>query len=154
MQNISLKGLSLMFLAVVATTACSIEAPDAFTTEDKEQESVVLAESSRNRSTSDFGGMANLEPIDRSGIRARIEFEDDGTTLTVTGTATGLDPAESYVTLIYDNGSHRIDSGMPFSRVVEVDPTTNAVVWEYRDSPAYNFFSPYISGCQPRRLLR
>ncbi len=50
-------------------------------------------------------GKANLHQINRSGIKARIEFQDDGTTLTVTGTATGLDAGESYVTLIYDTGS-------------------------------------------------
>ena len=52
--------------------------------------------------------------------------------------------------LIYDNGSHRKHTGLPFSRVIEVDPSTNEIVWQYQDSPAYNFFSPYISGA--RRL--
>ena len=50
-------------------------------------------------------GEANLHAINRSGIKARIDFVDDGATLMAIGTATGLDPAESYVTLIYDNGS-------------------------------------------------
>ena len=50
-------------------------------------------------------GQANLQPIDRSGVRAKITFIDDGSMLMVLGTATGLDPAQSYVTLIYDNGS-------------------------------------------------
>ena len=31
-----------------------------------------------------------------------------------------------------------------------MDPNTNAIVWEYIDNPAYNFFSSYISGA--RRL--
>jgi outer membrane protein assembly factor BamB len=52
--------------------------------------------------------------------------------------------------LVYDNGSHSANHALPFSRVVEVDPKTNQVVWEYFDNPAYNFFSPYISGA--RRL--
>ncbi|MCI0789887.1 MAG: aryl sulfotransferase, partial [Chloroflexi bacterium] len=39
---------------------------------------------------------------------------------------------------------------LPFSRVVEIDPSSNQIVWEYADNPAYNFFSPYISGA--RRL--
>jgi hypothetical protein len=34
--------------------------------------------------------------------------------------------------------------------VIEVDPKSNRIVWEYFDNPAYNFFSPYISGA--RRL--
>ncbi len=52
--------------------------------------------------------------------------------------------------LIFDNGSHRRDDPLPSSRVIEIDPNTNQTVWEYRDSPAYNFFSAYISGA--RRL--
>ena len=52
--------------------------------------------------------------------------------------------------LIFDNGSHRRHDPLPSSRVIEIDPSTNEIVWEYRDSPAYNFFSPYISGA--RRL--
>ena len=41
-------------------------------------------------------GQARLTPMDRSGVHANIVFVDDGTTLVVSGTATGLDPAESY----------------------------------------------------------
>ena len=52
--------------------------------------------------------------------------------------------------LVYDNGSHSAHHALPFSRVVEVDPKTNQILWEYSDNPAYNFFSPYISGA--RRL--
>ncbi len=52
--------------------------------------------------------------------------------------------------LVYDNGSHSAHHALPFSRVVEVDPKTNRIIWEYADNPAYNFFSPYISGA--RRL--
>ena len=50
--------------------------------------------------------------------------------------------------LIYDNGSHRHESGLPFSRVIEVNPANNEIVWEYTDNPAYNFFSAYISGAR------
>ena len=52
--------------------------------------------------------------------------------------------------LVFDNGAHRRDNSLPFSRVIEVDPASNEIVWEYRDSPPYNFFSPFISGA--RRL--
>ncbi len=52
--------------------------------------------------------------------------------------------------LLFDNGAHRRDLPMPFSRVIEIDLKTNAIVWEYQDTPPYNFFSPYISGA--RRL--
>ena len=50
-------------------------------------------------------GRAELRPIDESGITAKIKFVDDGTTLMVTGKAKGLDPAESYLSNIYDIGS-------------------------------------------------
>ena len=52
--------------------------------------------------------------------------------------------------LVFDNGSHRKRSALPHSRVIEVDPTNNEMVWSYEDTPLYNFFSPYISGA--RRL--
>ena len=35
-----------------------------------------------------------------------------------------------------------------FSRVIEVDPRTSAIVWEYIDQSLFEFFSPYISGAQ------
>ena len=49
---------------------------------------------------------------------------------------------------IFDNGAHRRDHGAPFSRVIEVDPRTGAIVWEYRDQSLFDFFSPYIGGAQ------
>ena len=52
--------------------------------------------------------------------------------------------------LIFDNGSHRRDEPLPSSRVIEISQRTNLIAWEYFDSPAYDFFSPYISGA--RRL--
>ena len=53
--------------------------------------------------------------------------------------------------LIFDNGPHRRDHPAPYSRVIEVDPRTSEIVWEYRDQSLFDFFSPYISGAQ--RLL-
>ncbi len=50
--------------------------------------------------------------------------------------------------LIFDNGPHRRDHPVPYSRVIEVDPRTGAIVWEYRDQSLFDFFSPYISGAQ------
>lgn len=52
--------------------------------------------------------------------------------------------------LIFDNGERRKNDVRVFSRVIEVDPQTNQVVWEYADQPYYNFFSPRISSA--RRL--
>lgn len=45
---------------------------------------------------------------------------------------------------IFDNGMHR--HGVPGSRVIEVDPKTDEVVWEYLASPEIQFFSAHISG--------
>jgi hypothetical protein len=50
--------------------------------------------------------------------------------------------------LIFDNGTHRRDHPATFSRVIEVDPRTSAIVWQYTDQSLFEFFSPYISGAQ------
>lgn len=50
--------------------------------------------------------------------------------------------------LIFDNGAHRQDNPWPYSRVIEVDPGSSKIVWEYHDTVPFNFFSPYISGAQ------
>src|ERR1051326_2623871 len=47
---------------------------------------------------------------------------------------------------IFDNGMHRV--GTPFSRVVEVDPGTSTVIWEYTGEPPEQFFSAHISGAE------
>jgi len=52
--------------------------------------------------------------------------------------------------LVFDNGLHRncIDDSVPsYSRVVEVNPKTNEIVWDYSDRPV-NFYSYACSGCQ------
>jgi uncharacterized protein (UPF0248 family) len=50
--------------------------------------------------------------------------------------------------LIFDNGVHRLDDSMPYSRVIEVNPATNQIVWMYQDRPGWNFFSPRMGGAQ------
>jgi len=50
--------------------------------------------------------------------------------------------------LIFDNGPHRLDHPIPFSRVIEVDPKTKKIVWEYREQRESDFFSPRISNAQ------
>ena len=50
--------------------------------------------------------------------------------------------------LIFDNGPHRLDDSMPFSRAIEVDPSTREIVWKYQDRPAWNFFSPRMGNAQ------
>jgi hypothetical protein len=50
--------------------------------------------------------------------------------------------------LIFDNGVHRLDDSMPYSRIIEVNPATNEIVWKYQDQPAWNFFSPRMGNAQ------
>ena len=50
--------------------------------------------------------------------------------------------------LIFDNGPHRVDHTFPFSRVIEVNPSTNDIVWKYEEGIPSNFFSPRISNAQ------
>lgn len=50
--------------------------------------------------------------------------------------------------LVFDNGVHRTRVPLVFSRVLEVDPRTDRIVWTYRDTPLQSFYSPYISGAQ------
>ncbi len=53
-------------------------------------------------------GEADLDPLNESGIEGEIEFTDDGSTLTIDGEAEGMDPTappNTYISLIYDNGS-------------------------------------------------
>ncbi len=50
--------------------------------------------------------------------------------------------------LIFDNGPHRLDESFPFSRVVEVNPATNEIVWKYQEPRPFNFYSPRISNAQ------
>ena len=48
--------------------------------------------------------------------------------------------------LIFDNGSHR--RGASHSRIVEVDPETNQIHWQYLGSPAISFYSYNISSAE------
>jgi hypothetical protein len=50
--------------------------------------------------------------------------------------------------LLFDNGPHRLDHPMPFSRVIEVELATKQIVWKYQERRESNFFSPRISNAQ------
>jgi hypothetical protein len=45
--------------------------------------------------------------------------------------------------LVFDNGTHR-----GFSRVVEIDPPSGSIVWEYRGDPPESFFSKWRGSSQ------
>jgi len=48
--------------------------------------------------------------------------------------------------LVFDNGMHL--SPVPRSRVIEVNPGTNEIVWQYMSPRVTDFFAPVISGAQ------
>jgi len=53
--------------------------------------------------------------------------------------------------LVFDNGARPTALGRwrGHSRLVEVDPRTGAIVWQYRGDPPGSFFSPSRGGAQP-----
>ena len=50
--------------------------------------------------------------------------------------------------LIFDNGPHRLDHPLPFSRVIEVEMADKKIVWKYQEKTASDFFSSRISNAQ------
>lgn len=50
--------------------------------------------------------------------------------------------------LIFDNGTFRTGESVTYSRVIEVDRETSAVVWEYRDAPSEAFFTSFMGAVQ------
>jgi outer membrane protein assembly factor BamB len=50
--------------------------------------------------------------------------------------------------LVFDNGAHRAYTTVDYSRVIEVDPTTEEIVWEYKANPVFDFNSFICSGAQ------
>jgi hypothetical protein len=50
--------------------------------------------------------------------------------------------------LVFDNGTHALGISYAYSRVLEINPASNEMVWEYRDDPWWGFYSAYMSSCQ------
>ena len=50
--------------------------------------------------------------------------------------------------LIFDNDVHATPYSMGFSRIVEVNPESNEMVWSYEDELRTNFYSSIMSSCQ------
>jgi len=50
--------------------------------------------------------------------------------------------------LIFDNGNIRHGMSSHFSRVIEVEPQSGKIVWQYTDPFPQAFFSPYMGGAQ------
>lgn len=50
--------------------------------------------------------------------------------------------------LAFDNGNFRLGATVPASRIVEIEPKSSKVVWEYADPMRPSFFSPYMGSAQ------
>lgn len=50
--------------------------------------------------------------------------------------------------LLFDNGYHSPEDNRGCSRIIEMDPLSGKIAWEYKDNPPENFYSPYVSGQQ------
>lgn len=50
--------------------------------------------------------------------------------------------------LAFDNGNFRTGGHVAFSRVVDIDPATNEVVWAYTDPMVSSFYTPYMGNAQ------
>ncbi|HEV2413733.1 MAG TPA: aryl-sulfate sulfotransferase, partial [Candidatus Dormibacteraeota bacterium] len=50
--------------------------------------------------------------------------------------------------LIFDNGTHRSNHPVPFSRVIELNRASKEIVWSYQERLVFNFFSPFISNAE------
>ena len=50
--------------------------------------------------------------------------------------------------LLFDNGCHSLENNRGYSRILEMDPLTGKIIWEYKDNPPENFYSAYVSGQQ------
>ena len=57
-------------------------------------------------------------------------------------------PLDNGNILIFDNGWHSLRAPNPRSRVVEVNPKTGQIDWQYETNPGWEFFSSFISGAQ------
>jgi hypothetical protein len=50
--------------------------------------------------------------------------------------------------LLFDNGCQRHEYRPNYSRVLEIDPNTDEILWEYRDQHPSDFFSCVCSGSE------
>jgi hypothetical protein len=50
--------------------------------------------------------------------------------------------------LLFDNGPHRLDHSMPFSRIIEIELATKQIVWKYQEQRECEFFSARRSNAQ------
>ena len=62
----------------------------------------------------------------------------------------GIIEMQHYPTLLENNNILLFDNGTTrgYSRVIELNPLTGNIVWEYKASPPQDFFSPFEGSCQ------
>lgn len=57
-------------------------------------------------------------------------------------------PLDNGHILVFDNGNFRPGAHVAFTRVVEIDPRTREVVWQYTDDTVNLFYSPFMGNAQ------
>ena len=50
--------------------------------------------------------------------------------------------------ILFDNGYHNAEDNRSYSRILEIDPLTGKITWEYKANPPENFYSGAVSGQQ------
>ncbi len=50
--------------------------------------------------------------------------------------------------LVFDNGNHRYKYGFSYSRVVEIDPDSDKIIWQYKADPPSDFYSAMQGGAE------
>jgi hypothetical protein len=50
--------------------------------------------------------------------------------------------------LVFDNGNFRAGVSTSYTRVVEINPTTKAIAWQYTDTPRQSFYCPFMGNAQ------
>jgi hypothetical protein len=90
-----------------------------------------------------FRNISTVMKIDRSSGRVLWKLG----TPTLSGQHAPVELPNGNI-LIFDNGPTRLDQTFPFSRVIEVDPATNEIAWEYHDGNPQSFYSDRISNAQ------
>lgn len=50
--------------------------------------------------------------------------------------------------LIFDNGNYRAGVSTSYSRVIEINPLTKKIEWQYTDTPRQSFYCPFMGNAQ------
>jgi hypothetical protein len=50
--------------------------------------------------------------------------------------------------LLFDNGTHCIGIAASYSRILEIDPRSGKMIWEYKARPWQGLYSAFMSSCQ------